>query len=163
MYVLTSSNVALRIFVGTVIAVLSRRPWMLSPPFPCRQRRHEGHPFGSCHHPRESQHHRCEMLRHPCGLWHRLYEWLREFLGQTFLETCLAPDGCCSLSIRIRWVLPRQLDPSDWLSSKFIETTCALLTWLPIVLLHGWREAQLLFLIVARGYFSSPPLMRMKA
>ena len=24
-----------------------RRPWMLSPPFPCRQRRHKGHPFGS--------------------------------------------------------------------------------------------------------------------
>ena len=103
------------------------------------------------------------MRRHPCGLWHRLYEWLREFLGQTFLETCLAPGGCCSLSIRIRWVLPRQLDPSDWLSSKFIETTCALLTWLPSVLLHGGRQAQLLFLIVARGYFSSPPLMRMKA
>ena len=52
---------------------------------------------------------------------------------------------------------------SDWLSSKFIETTCALLTWLPSVLLHGGREAQLRFLIVARGYFSSPPLMRMKA
>ena len=84
-------------------------------------------------------------------------------MGQTFLETCLAPGGCCSLSIRIRWVLPRQLDPSDWLSSKFIETTCALLTWLPSVLLRGGREAQLLFLIVARGYFSSPPLMRMKA
>ena len=76
---------------------------------------------------------------------------------------CLAPGGCCSLSIRIRWILPRQLDPSDWLSSKFIETTCALLTWLPSVLLHGGREAQLLFLIVARGYFSSSPLMRMKA
>ena len=75
----------------------------------------------------------------------------------------MAPGGCCSLSIRIRWVLPRQLDPSDWLSSKFIETTCALLTWLPSVLLHGGREAQLRFLIVARGYFSSPPLMRMKA
>ena len=115
------------------------------------------------HRPRESKYHRCEMRRHPCGLWHRLYEWLREFLGQTFLETCLAPGGCCSLFIRIRWVLPRQLDPSDWLSSNFIETTCALLTWLPSVLLHGGREAQLRFLIVARGYFSSPPLMRMKA
>ena len=103
------------------------------------------------------------MRRYPCGLWHRLYEWLREFLGQTFLETCLAPGGCCSLSIRIPWVLPRQLDPSDWLFSKFIETTCALLMWLPSVVLHGGREAQLLFLIVARGYFSSPPLMRMKA
>ena len=120
------------------------------------ERRHKGHPFGY------RKYHRCEMLRHPCGLWHRLYEWLREFLGQTFLETCLAPGGCCSLSIRIRWVLPRQLDPSDLLSSKFIETTCALLTWLPSVLLHGGREAQLRFLIVARGYFSSPPLMRMK-
>ena len=75
----------------------------------------------------------------------------------------LAPGGCCSLSIRIRWILRRQLDPSDWLSSKFIETTCALLTWLPIVLLHGGREAQLIFLIVARGSFSSPPLMCMKA
>ena len=72
----------------------------------------------------------------------------------------LAPGGCCSLSIRIRWILPRHLDPSDWLSSMF---TCALLTWLPSVLLHGGREAQLLFLIVARGYFSSPPLIRMKA
>ena len=121
------------------------------------ERRHKGHPFGY------RKYHLCEMRRHPCGLWHRLYEWLREFLGQTFLETCLAPGGCCSLSIRIRWVLPRQLDPSDWLSSKFIETTCALLTWLPSVLLHGGREAQLRFLIVARGYFSSPPLMRMKA
>ena len=103
------------------------------------------------------------MRRHPCGLWHRIYEWLREFLGQTFLETCLAPGGCCSLSIRIRWVLPRQLDPSGWLFSMFIETTCALLTWLPSVLLHGGREAQLLFLIVARGYFSSPSPMRTKA
>ena len=139
------------------------RPWMLSPPFPCRQRRHKGHPFGSHHRPRESQHHQCKMRRHPCGLWHRLYEWIPEFMGQTFLETCLAPGGCCSLSIRSRWVLPRQLDPSDWLSSKFIETTCSLLTWFPSVLLHGGREAQLLYLIVARGNFSSPLLMRTKA
>ena len=48
-----------------------RRPWMLSPPFPCRQRRHEGHPFGSYHQLHESQHHRCEMRLHTCGLWHR--------------------------------------------------------------------------------------------
>ena len=85
-------------------------------------------------------------------------------LSGTYLPgNFLAPCGCRSLSIRIRWALPRQLDPSDWLSSKFIEKTCALLTWLPSVLLHGGREAQLLFLIVARGYFSSPSLMRMKA
>ena len=75
----------------------------------------------------------------------------------------MAPGGCCYLSIHIRLVLPRQLGPSDWLFSKFIETTCALLTWLPSVLLHGGREAQLLFLIVARGYFSSPSPMRTKA
>ena len=31
------------------------------------------------------------------------------------------------------------------------------------VVLHGGREAQLRFLIVARGYFSSSPLMRIKA
>ena len=140
-----------------------RRPWMLSPPFPCRQRRHKGHPFGSfiVRVSRNNTDVRCGVIH--AGLWHRLYEWLREFLGHTFLETCLAPGGCCSLSIRIRWVLPRQLDPSDWLSSKFIETTCALMTWLPSVLLHGGRQAQLLFLIVAMGYFSSPPLMRMQA
>ena len=94
-----------------------RRRWMLCQPFPCRQRRHEGHPFGTYDRPRESQHHRCEMRCHPRGLRHRLYEWLREFLGQTFMETSLAPGGCCSLSTRSRWVLPRQLDPSDRLSS----------------------------------------------
>ena len=57
-----------------------RRPWMLSQPFPCRPRRHEGHPFGSYHRPRESQHHRCEMRRHTCGLWNRLYERDLEYL-----------------------------------------------------------------------------------
>ena len=64
-----------------------RRPWMLSPPFPCRQRRHKGHPFGSFI-VRVSRNITDEkMRRHPCGLWHRLYEWLREFLEHTFLET----------------------------------------------------------------------------
>ena len=136
----------------------------VSPPFPCRQRHHKGHPFGSFIVRVSQKHHRCgNQASSMRVVASSLYEWLREFLGQTLLETCLAPGGCCSLSIRIQWVLPRQLDPSDWLSSKFIETTCALLTWLPSVLLHDGREAQLLFLIVARGYFSSPPLMRMKA
>ena len=102
------------------------------------------------------------MRRHPCGLWHRLYEWLRGISGTYLPGNFLAPGGCCSLSIRSRWILPRQFDPSDWLSSHHRNNLCPL-TWLPSVLLHGGREAQLLFLIVASGYFSSPSRMRMKA
>ena len=139
-----------------------RRPWMLSPPCPCHQRRHKGHPFGSfiVRVSRNITDVRCGVIHAGCGIVSMSgSESFWTYLPGNFL----APGGCCSLSIRIRWILPRQLDPSDWLSSKFIETTCALLTWLPSVLLHGGREAQLLFLIVARRYLSSPPLMRMKA
>ena len=96
-----------------------RRPWMLSPPFPCRQRRHKGHPFGSFI---------VRVSRNitDAALSMRVVASSLRVAPRVSGTDLPAPGGCCSLSIRIRWVLPRQLDPSDWLFSKFIETTCAL-------------------------------------
>ena len=85
------------------------------------------------------------MRRHPCGLWHRLYEWLRVFLGQTFLETfwlqavvILFPsvfDGSCLASwIRLIGSLPHHrnnLCPFDVVAKRFVawweRSTVALL------------------------------------
>ena len=134
-----------------------RRPWMLYPPCPCRQRRHKCHRFGSF----IVRMSRNIVIHAGWGIVSTSGSesfWVRPSSKPVWLQAVvvLFPSvfgaSCLANWIRLIGSLPQHH-----------RNNLCLLTWLPSALLHGGREAQLLFMIVARGYFSSPPLMRMKA
>ena len=139
-----------------------RHPWMLSPPFPCRQRRHKGHPFGSfiVRVSRNITDVRCGVIHAGCGIvptsgsesfWDRP-SWKPVWLQAVVVLFPSVFGGSCLASwIRLIVFLPsssKQPVPF-W---RGCQAFCCMV-----------GDMQLIFLIVARGYFSSPPLMRMKA